>query len=87
LWCGTKKTDDWHEKFNAKVVVSGHLHIRRTDWKGETRFEECSLGYPRQWEDCRNQGLGINDLLREILPGPSEIPVEDQRSTVWRRFG
>lgn len=28
LWCGTKRTHDWHRRFNAKVVVSGHLHIR-----------------------------------------------------------
>jgi 3',5'-cyclic AMP phosphodiesterase CpdA len=85
LWCGTKKTEEWHILYNAKVVVSGHLHIRRTDWRGDTRFEECSLGYPRQWEECRNQGLTINDLLREILPGPAHAP--DQKSTVWRRFG
>lgn len=28
LWCGTKRTHEWHKRFNAKVVVSGHLHIR-----------------------------------------------------------
>lgn len=48
IWCGTRKTEDWHKIFGAKVVVSGHLHIRRTDWKDGTRFEECSFGYPRQ---------------------------------------
>ncbi|KAF2748290.1 ser/Thr protein phosphatase family protein [Sporormia fimetaria CBS 119925] len=87
LWCGTKKTEDWHNRFSAKVVVSGHLHIRRTDWKDNTRFEECSLGYPRQWQHCMDQGLEINDLLREILPGPPEIPPLDQRATVWRKYG
>jgi predicted phosphodiesterase len=85
LWCGTKKTEDWHTRFNAKVVVSGHLHIRRTDWRDETRFEEVSLGYPRQWQECQDRGLDINDLLREILPGPPTPPA-DKRATVWRRY-
>ncbi|KAF2002083.1 metallophosphoesteras-like protein [Amniculicola lignicola CBS 123094] len=86
LWCGTKKTENWHIKYNAKVVVSGHLHIRRTDWRDDTRFEECSLGYPRQWQDCKDQGMDINDMLREILPGPV-TPPPDLRQTVWRRYG
>ncbi|KAF1955078.1 ser/Thr protein phosphatase family protein [Byssothecium circinans] len=86
LWCGTKKTEDWHRQFNAKVVVSGHLHIRRTDWRDGTRFEEVSLGYPRQWQDCKDRGMDVNDLLREILPGPSTRPQEPQ-STQWRKFG
>lgn len=86
LWCGTKKTQDWHNRFNAKVVVSGHLHIRRTDWIDQTRFEECSLGYPRQWQECKDRGMDINDFLREILPGP-DMPPEGQRDTIWRRFG
>lgn len=85
LWCGSKRTHDWHRRFNAKVVVSGHLHIRRTDWRDDTRFEEVSLGYPRQWEQCKAIGLDVNDLLREILPGPS-LPPLDQRATIWRRY-
>lgn len=87
LWCGTTKTHDWHLRFHAKVVVSGHLHIPRTDWVDGTRFEEVSLGYPRQWRDCREQGLDINDLLREILPGPETPPPAEQRITRWRRYG
>ncbi|KAK3215522.1 hypothetical protein GRF29_8g259813 [Pseudopithomyces chartarum] len=86
LWCGTKQTEDWHLKYNAKVVVSGHLHVRRTDWKDDTRFEEVSLGYPKQWSDCQMHGLNINDLLREVLPGP-EKPEEGESMTWWRRFG
>jgi 3',5'-cyclic AMP phosphodiesterase CpdA len=64
-WCGTRRTEDWHTRFNASVVVSGHLHTRRTDWRGNTRFEEVSLGYPRQWD----QSVGIEPYLRDILPG------------------
>lgn len=66
-WCGTRRTEDWHRRFHAKVVVSGHLHVRRTDWRDGTRFEEVSLGYPRQWEKDR----GVAHYLREILPGPA----------------
>jgi predicted phosphodiesterase len=86
LWCGTKKTEDWHNKYNAKVVISGHIHIRRTDWRDNTRFEEVSLGYPRQWQGCQDRGLDINDLLRDILPGP-ETHIEDRKGTIWRQYG
>ncbi|KAF2711871.1 metallophosphoesteras-like protein [Pleomassaria siparia CBS 279.74] len=87
IWCGTKQTEDWHNRFHAKVVVSGHLHIRRTDWKDNTRFEECSLGYPKQWKECQDHGLDVNDMLREILPGPAEIPPLETRRTMWRQHG
>jgi hypothetical protein len=86
LWCGTTKTADWHNRFNARVVVSGHLHIRRTDWIDGTRFEEVSLGYPRQWQECQERGMDVNDMLREIMPGP-ETPEGDKRGTVWRHLG
>ncbi|KAF2842920.1 Metallo-dependent phosphatase [Patellaria atrata CBS 101060] len=86
LWCGTKETHEWHRRFNVKVVVSGHLHVRRTDWKDGVRFEEVSLGYPRQWKDVRDSGLDVNSLLREILPGPKPPP-EGESPTQWRRWG
>ncbi|KAI2625079.1 Metallo-dependent phosphatase [Hypoxylon sp. NC1633] len=86
LWCGTTLTQDWHTRFGAKVVVSGHLHVPRTDWKDGVRFEECSLGYPRQWQDVRAAGLDINDLLREILPGPAPPP-GGEAGMKWRRYG
>lgn len=82
IWCGTTLTEEWHKQFNAKVVVSGHLHIRRTDWKDGVRFEECSLGYPRQWKEAMELGADINDFLREILPGPS-APEGGNAPTVW----
>lgn len=69
-WCGTRHTEDWHRRFNARVVVTGHLHTRRTDWRDGTRFEEVSLGYPRQWDQSR----GMVPYLREILPGPDGPP-------------
>lgn len=97
LWCGTTRTEDWHERFAADVVVTGHLHVRRTDWRGRTRFEEVSLGYPRQWEGARERGKGVDEMLREILPGVeadgSEGTTEPLRvgegteGAIWRRFG
>lgn len=85
LWCGSKKTADWHKRFGAKVVVTGHLHVRRTDWKDGTRFEEVSLGYPRQWQGAKDRGKGINEMLRNILPDPEDV--SPQADTLWRRYG
>jgi 3',5'-cyclic AMP phosphodiesterase CpdA len=49
-WCGTARTADWHVRFHAAAVVYGHLHIPRTTWQDGVRFEEVSLGYPREWQ-------------------------------------
>ncbi|GAA2478580.1 metallophosphoesterase family protein [Winogradskya humida] len=48
-WCGTELTDDWHKRFRAATAVYGHLHIPRTTWQDGVRFQEVSLGYPREW--------------------------------------
>ena len=66
IWCGTRLTESWHLDHRARVVVSGHLHIRSTRWIDGVRFEEVSLGYPRQ----HAPGRAIEQYLREILPGP-----------------
>jgi 3',5'-cyclic AMP phosphodiesterase CpdA len=63
-WCGTERTADWHRRFRAAVVVYGHLHVPRTSWHGGVRFEEVSLGYPRQWRRRRPAG----EVLRRIWP-------------------
>lgn len=62
-WCGTALTADWHRRFDAAVVVYGHLHIPRTTWQNGVRFEEVSLGYPREWQHRKPLRL-----LRRILP-------------------
>jgi 3',5'-cyclic AMP phosphodiesterase CpdA len=49
-WCGTTRTSDWHTRFNVAAVVYGHLHIPRVTWHDGVRFEEVSVGYPREWE-------------------------------------
>ena len=66
IWCGTRRSEDWHRRYRALAVVYGHLHIRSTHWRDGVRFEESSLGYPQNWDDSR----GIEPYLREILPGP-----------------
>jgi 3',5'-cyclic AMP phosphodiesterase CpdA len=66
IWCGTRRTSDWHTRFGAEVVVFGHLHIRQTRLIDDVRFEEVSLGYPRQWNTERS----IDSYLRQILPAP-----------------
>lgn len=63
-WCGTRATADWHRRYRASVVVTGHLHTRRTDWIDGVRFEEVSLGYPRHWQ----QDAGIDAHIRTVLP-------------------
>ncbi|WP_053236044.1 metallophosphoesterase family protein [Sandaracinus amylolyticus] len=62
-WCGTRVTEDWHVRYRAEVVVSGHLHVRATDHRDGVRFEEVSLGYPRDWD----AKLGAGTYLRRIL--------------------
>jgi 3',5'-cyclic AMP phosphodiesterase CpdA len=65
IWCGTRRTDDWHIRFNAAVVVSGHLHIRSTSYRDGVRFEEVSLGYPRQWTSVTTPDRCVRDILSE----------------------
>ncbi|MBT2442568.1 metallophosphoesterase [Streptomyces sp. ISL-36] len=64
LWCGTGATADWHVRFRATAVVYGHLHIPRTTWHDGVRFEEVSMGYPREW---RRRGGGRPAGPRLIL--------------------
>lgn len=80
-WCGTRATEDWHTRFRAEVVVSGHLHMRATDWRDGVRFEEVSLGYPRHWRP----ELGAAGYLREILPGAASPPEGGHGGPVWHR--
>ncbi|MFC5754804.1 metallophosphoesterase family protein [Actinomadura rugatobispora] len=69
-WCGSERTADWHVRFGAVTVVYGHLHIPRTLWSDGVRFEEVSVGYPREW---RKRGDGPRGP-RRILPAPPSEP-------------
>lgn len=62
-WCGTERTADWHRRFNAVVVVYGHLHIRRTTWHDGVRFMDVSVGYPRE-----RAGISGSTGLCQVLP-------------------
>jgi 3',5'-cyclic AMP phosphodiesterase CpdA len=65
-WCGTTRTHDWHVRYNAAAVVYGHLHIPRVTWYDGVRFEEVSIGYPREWKRRARSPRGP----RQILPVP-----------------
>ena len=78
IWCGTARTEDWARRFHARAVVTGHLHLRTTIVRHGIRYEEVSLGYPRDWRAER----GIGWYLRQILPAPDDgharfIPARD----------
>ncbi len=73
IWCGTELTADWHSRFAAAAVVYGHLHIPRTTYEDGVRFEEVSIGYPREW---RRHGLRrgvLRDVLPAVEPGPGAV--------------
>src|SRR3954452_18769226 len=76
-WCGTDQTADWHRPFRAQTVVYGHLHIPRTTWEDGVRFEEVSIGYPREWR----QPALRRGVLRDVLPTPA--PEVEPDSPVW----
>jgi 3',5'-cyclic AMP phosphodiesterase CpdA len=65
-WCGTELTADWHVRFRAAAAVYGHLHIPRTTSYDGVRFEEVSLGYPREW--TRRPAPYQRPPIRQILP-------------------
>lgn len=62
IWCGTRATEDWHRRFPIDTVIYGHLHLRRSREHDGVRFEEVSLGYPRQW----NPHKPLRAYLRRI---------------------
>jgi 3',5'-cyclic AMP phosphodiesterase CpdA len=65
-WCGTERTADWHLRYRAAVAVYGHLHIPRTTHYDGVRFEEVSLGYPREW----SRRPGTPRPMRRVLEVP-----------------
>jgi 3',5'-cyclic AMP phosphodiesterase CpdA len=72
-WCGTTRTAGWHTRFGAAAVVYGHLHIPLTTWYDGVRFEEVSLGYPREWRRRDRPPR----LPRQILPAPEVLPAPE----------
>lgn len=77
MWCGTEQTADWHRRYRAAACVYGHLHIPRTTVYDGVRFDEVSLGYPREW----GRRGRPEPLARQILPAPETPQVR------WIRGG
>jgi len=80
IWCGTARTEDWGRRFQARSVISGHLHMRTTLTRDGARYEEVSLGYPRDWRLER----GLDWYLRVILP--EDAPGRDRFIPPWDPF-
>ena len=59
---GSPRTEPWIEQFAPSAVVFGHQHRPRSRVRSGVRFEEVSLGYPRDW-DSR---IGIEPYLRDL---------------------
>lgn len=66
-WCGTVRTADWHVRHRAAAAIYGHLHIPRTTFYDGVRFQEVSIGYPREW---KRRGLP-DEPLRRVFPQES----------------
>jgi len=50
LWCGTRHTRTWAERYHAQAVIYGHLHMPGVTEVAGIPHIEVSLGYPREWE-------------------------------------
>jgi hypothetical protein len=57
-------TDGWHLRHEVAAAVYGHLHIPGTTRHDGVRFEEVSVGYPREW-----QPRGATPAPRVIFEG------------------
>jgi len=64
-WSATTATARWHLQHKTLAVVYGHLHLPGRAVFDGVRFEEVSVGYPREWS--RRPAPGG---LRPILPAP-----------------
>jgi 3',5'-cyclic AMP phosphodiesterase CpdA len=84
MWCGTELTEDWHVRFPVAAAVYGHLHIPLTLEFDGVRFEEVSLGYPREW---RRRSDVPPYPVRRILPAdPERAPMNDLLDRVAANF-
>jgi hypothetical protein len=69
-----ERTADWHRRFRAAAAVYGHLHIPLTLAIDGVRFDEVSLGYPREWKSRAEQPP--YPVRRIIPPDPDRRPID-----------
>jgi hypothetical protein len=67
-WCGTTRTAGWHTRHQVVAAVHGHLHMPRTARYDGVRFEEVSVGYPREWQRRGTAPPGPRVILNGALP-------------------
>lgn len=63
IWCGTRRTEAWHKRFNIERAVYGHLHLRSEKVIEGVQYDEVSLGYPQQWSRSKS----LADYLRRLI--------------------
>jgi predicted phosphodiesterase len=63
ILCGTTRTEHWQKRYHVETAVYGHLHLRSSREIDGVKFEEVSLGYPKQWSQSR----GLEHYLRRII--------------------
>ena len=84
MWCGTEATHDWHLRYRAAAAVYGHLHIPLTLDVDGVRFEEVSLGYPREWSSRAQPADRPFDPVRAIdPPDAGRRPVGHRTLKAW----
>jgi 3',5'-cyclic AMP phosphodiesterase CpdA len=82
MWCGADRTADWHLRYRAAVAVYGHLHIPVSYELDDVRFEEVSLGYPREWAKREQQPP---EPIRRIDPADPSRSRFDHAEVLSRR--
>ena len=84
-WCGTTLTADWHTRYPVLAAVYGHLHIPRTTEYDGVRFEEVSVGNPREWQPpgrrspaaARHPRLIADGSQRRLMAARGKAALED----------
>jgi 3',5'-cyclic AMP phosphodiesterase CpdA len=73
-WCGTELTAGWHLRYEAAAAVYGHLHIPRGTVHDGVRFEEVSVGYPREWRRHRGAPPPPRVIIGGLAPRKDRPP-------------
>jgi 3',5'-cyclic AMP phosphodiesterase CpdA len=83
MWCGMERTENWHRRYRAAAAVYGHLHLPLTLSVDGVRFEEVSLGYPREWRERREQPP--YPVRRIVPPDPGRRPLDHRLIKAYAR--